>query len=176
MKNYNDFILNNEINNKYVLELLEKLNKLKFNFLIHSHPPLKTVKEAKLHRKNVIGGNTKNLFIRDKKKNNFLITVEENQKIDLKALASMISADRLSFASPERLLEFLGVIPGAVSPLALINDNNLKVNFFIDQNLLKKEKLNFHPLINTLTITMDTNDFLIFLKNINHSEKYLKFE
>tara|TARA_B100001175_G_C19425032_1_gene598143 strand:- start:501 stop:1043 length:543 start_codon:yes stop_codon:yes gene_type:complete len=176
MKKFNEFILEKDIKNPPTINLLEKLYGLGFNFLIHTHPPLRTVEEAKKYRRTTHGGNAKNLFLRDKKKNNFLITVDENQPIDLKSLANLICSDRLSFASPKRLLEFLGVLPGAVSPLALINDTKNNVSFFIDENLIKEEKINFHPLINNLTITIDTKDFSKFLDSIQHSAKYLKFE
>ena len=176
MTKTDELILKKNIENPYTIHLLKKLDGLGFNFLIHSHPPLRTVEEAKKYRTANLGGNTKNLFLRDKKKNNYLITVDENQTIDLKDLAHHICSDRLSFASPERLLEFLGVLPGAVSPLALINDTKHNVAFFIDENLIKEEKINFHPLINNLTITIDTKDFFKFIDSIQHSTKYLKFE
>ena len=135
MKNYNDFRLKLDFKNfkhKNSLILLEKLHSLKFEFQISSHPPLRTVEDSQKFRNHFKGGFTKNLFLRDKKKRNFLITLEENQYIDLKALPQIISSDRLSFGSPERLFEFLKVTPGSVSPLSLINDKNNEVSFFID--------------------------------------------
>tara|TARA_B100001540_G_C15700460_1_gene593613 strand:- start:377 stop:916 length:540 start_codon:yes stop_codon:yes gene_type:complete len=176
MQNYKDFQLEQDFKNikdKNALNLLEKLHDFQYDFQIFSHPPLRTVEEAKKFRKNFEGGFTKNLFLRDKKKKNFLITLEENQPINLKELPQIISSDRLSFASPERLFEFLKVIPGSVSPLSLINDKELEVSFFIDANLLRNEKLNFHPLINTLTISILYKDFLKFLDFTKHKLNYL---
>ncbi len=176
MKNYNDFRLKLDFKNfkhKNSLILLEKLHSLKFEFQISSHPPLRTVEDAQKFRNHFEGGFTKNLFLRDKKKRNFLITLEENQYIDLKALPQIISSDRLSFGSPERLFEFLKVTPGSVSPLSLINDKNHEVSFFIDRKLLKNNRLNFHPLINTLTISILSRDFLQFLDITNHNLNYL---
>ena len=92
-----------------------------------------------------------------------MITLEENQNIDLKTLPQIISSDRLSFGSPERLFEFLKVTPGSVSPLSLINDKDHEVSFFLDCKLLKNNRLNFHPLINTSTITTLTSDFIKFM-------------
>ena len=123
------------------LKVLDKLNELGLEYFIYEHPPLRTVEESKALRGEMHGGHTKNLFLRDKKKKNYLITVNENQKIDLKFLESELSTGRLSFGSPERLSQFLGVKPGAVSPLALLNDKHNDVSFFIDHNLLSENIL-----------------------------------
>jgi len=156
--------------------VLNHLNELKFEFYIHEHPPLNTVEESKILRGEIEGGHTKNLFLRDKKKNNFLITTNENQKIDLKELEKKLSTGRLSFGSRDRLYEFLGVKPGSVSPLALINDQNKKVMFYIDKNLYKEKILNFHPLVNHLTISLKLKDFNFFLNSINRTFNELEFE
>ena len=149
------------------LKVLDKLNELGLEYFIYEHPPLRTVEESKALRGEMHGGHTKNLFLRDKKKKNYLITVNENQKIDLKFLESEISSGRLSFGSPERLSQFLGVKPGAVSPLALLNDKHNDVSFFIDHNLLSENILNFHPLVNHLTVSIKVTDFKYFLKSQN---------
>ena len=156
--------------------LITKLKRRNYNFAIYDHPPFFTVENSKKHRKKMIGSHTKNLFLRDKQKNNFLITVEENKAIDLKSLESMINSSRLSFGSPERLYEFLGVKPGSVSPLALVNDKDLKVHFFLDNLFLEKEYINVHPLINTKTISMKTSNLIEFLKSLGVTTKIVDFE
>ena len=177
MKNYTEF-LNGKYISKSNLEfrIFNSLNNLKCEYYIHEHPALKTVEESKILRGKMEGGHSKNLFLRDKKKNNFLITACEDQKIDLKDLEKKLGTSRLSFGSPDRLYEFLGVKPGSVSPLALINDQQNKVSFYIDKNLLKEKILNFHPLINNLTISLKTKDFEKFLHSIKRAYNELFFK
>ena len=177
MKNYTEF-LNGKYISKSNLEfrIFNSLNNLKCEYYIHEHPALKTVEESKILRGKMEGGHSKNLFLRDKKKNNFLITANENQKIDLKNLEKRLGTSRLSFGSPDRLYEFLGVKPGSVSPLALINDHKKRVSFYIDKNLLNETMLNFHPLTNNLTISLKTKDFEKFLLSIDRAYNEILFK
>ena len=176
MIKYSEFLKHREKDyNEPELNLLKELNDVGAEFFINEHPPLRTVKESKTLRGKINGGHTKNLFLRDKKKNNYLVTANENQEVDLKNLASSLSTSRLSFGSPDRLNQYLGVKPGAVSPLALINDKQNEVVFYIDQNLLKQEILNFHPLINTLTISLKVSEFKKYLLQIKHAFQEIDF-
>jgi len=176
MIRYSDFLKRRETNyNEPELNLLKELNNFGAEFFIYEHLPLRTVEESKTLRGKIDGGHTKNLFLRDKKKNNYLVTANENQEVDLKNLASFLSTNRLSFGSPDRLNQYLGVKPGAVSPLALINDTKNEVVFYIDQNLLKQEILNFHPLINTLTISLKVSDFKNYFLQIKHNFQEINF-
>ena len=177
MKTYCEY-LQSKKNSKDEQEFLviNQLNKLKFDFYIFEHPPLKTVEDSKNLRGEIKGGHTKNLFLRDKKKNNFLITTNEDQKIDLKNLEKKLGTSRLSFGSPDRLYEFLGVKPGSVSPFALINDHKKRVSFYIDKNLLNETILNFHPLTNNLTISLKTKDFERFLQSIKRAYNEVSFK
>ena len=89
------------------------------------------------------GTHVKNLYLRDRKKRNFLVVSQEDREIDLKALQDKIGADRLSFGSADRLFEFLGVRPGAVSPFTLVNDPSI-VRLH-SQQLMDADMLYFHP-------------------------------
>ena len=102
--------------------LVETLENVGIIFTRHEHPPLRTVEESKGHRGDMVGTHVKNLYLRDRKKRNSLVVAQEDREIDLKALQDKIGADRLSFGSADRLFEFLGVRPGAVSPFTVIND------------------------------------------------------
>jgi len=176
MIRYSEFLKRRETNyNEPELNLLKELNNFGAEFFIYEHLPLRTVEESKALRGTINGGHTKNLYLRDKKKNNYLVTTNENQEVDLKNLASFLSTSRLSFGSPDRLNQYLGVKPGAVSPLALINDKQNEVAFYIDQNLLKQEILNFHPLINTITISLQVSDFKKYLLQIKHTFQEIDF-
>ena len=118
--------------------LMAKLTSLDISFTIHTHPPLRTVEDAKAFRGDLQGAHIKNLYLRDRKKRNFLLVVEEDKAIDLKALPGLVGSDRLSFGSAERLFEMLGVRPGAVSPFTLINDPDHKVQLLIDAENAKR--------------------------------------
>src|SRR5690606_14581474 len=98
-----------------------------------SHPPLFTVADSQALRGQIPGGHTKNLFLKDKKDNFFLVTVEEEAEIDLKQIHHVIGASgRVSFGKPEALMEHLGVIPGAVTTFGLINDEKGAVRLVLD--------------------------------------------
>ncbi len=154
--------------------LLEKLSDLGISYSKFLHPPLFTVQDAKKYQKDMVGLHVKNLFLRDKKKNNFLIVAEQDSQIDLKFLHEKIGSNRLSFGSSDRLMEFLGVRPGAVSPLALINDISNSVKLFFDSSLDSQETLHFHPLINDITIGIKLSEFYRFLKFTGHKLTFVK--
>lgn len=133
-----------------------------------SHPPVYTVEEARRLRGSLPGGNCKSLFLKNKKGQMWLVVVPEDQKVDLAVLAGALGSRRLSFASPERLMARLGVIPGAVTPFAVINDPENVVSVALDARLLSEDQLNFHPLVNDQTTTVATDDFLRFLEATGH--------
>jgi len=137
------------------------------------HPPLFTVEESQALRGEIPGGHTKNLFLKDKKDRIFLVVAEEDAAIDMKSLHKRIDSARLSFGRPELLAEFLGVAPGSVTPFGVINDSAGRVTVILDASLLRHEKLNFHPLENTATTTIDRDDFLAFLGHARHAPKIL---
>lgn len=132
--------------------LIETLTGAGIAMTRHEHPPLRTVEDSKAFRGPMEGTHVKNLYLRDRKKRNYLVVAQEDRDIDLKALQEKIGADRLSFGSADRLFEFLGVRPGAVSPFTLINDPDHKVQLALDSGLMQAEMLYFHPLVNDLTL------------------------
>jgi Ala-tRNA(Pro) deacylase len=133
-----------------------------------THEPVFTVDEARTIRGELPGGHSKNLFLRTKKGAMWLIVAKEDRLIDLKELATRLGSDRLSFGSPERLMDALGVIPGAVTPFAVINDTDGRVHVVLDRELLEEDPLNFHPLDNTMTTAISPQDLLRFLEAIGH--------
>ena len=126
------------------------------------------------------GGYTKNLFLRNKKGVMWLITCNEDRQINLKALAAAMgytgSNGRFSFASEDRLGRHLGVSPGAVSPLALINDTGHLVQFAIDISLLDHEVIHLHPLDNHHTTTISVQDLIQFAQYTGHKPARLEFD
>lgn len=121
------------------------------------------------------GAHTKNLFLKDDKGQLWLISAEQQTQINLKALPKVIGSGRLSFGSEERLYQALGVRPGSVTALALINDPEHKVRFILDQRLYDAEIVNFHPLINTATTALDQADFRRFLDKLGRDYRVIDF-
>jgi len=141
---------------------------LALSYQLHEHPPLRTVEDSQNHRGEMTGGHIKNLYLRDRKKNNYLVVAEETKDIDLKTLSDAIGAARLSFGSSDRLMEFLGVRPGAVSPLTLYNDHDHNVRLVMDKSLYDYDEINVHPLVNDKTLTMKIADLDTFLEKTGH--------
>ncbi len=156
-------------------ELLAELTQLGILYSTIRHPPLRTVEEAKKHRPIASGAHSKNLFVRNKKGKMWLLTLQESQVVDLKHTAKNVGAGNFTFGRPERLMAYLGIIPGAVSPFSLINDRSHQVQFVLDQTLTTFETLHFHPLDNRQTTTIQTSDLFSFLAHINHLPTILDF-
>lgn len=156
-------------------ELYDLLGKLSIGFEYHEHPPLATIDEALKYWKELDAGKCKNIFFRNHKGNrHYLVVLEHLQQISIRDLEKRLRQGKLTFASDQRLKNFLGLEPGSVSPFGLINDKNKHVHLFIDIRLKEFDKLAFHPNVNTATIIIATNDFLKFLDNSGNSYEFLK--
>lgn len=146
----------------------KKLEDLNVDYQNFEHEPVFTVGEAE-HTKELIGGHhTRNLFLRDKKKKTFLVTALDNTPIDLKKLSVALGAKNFSFGSADRLWEMLGVKPGAVTPYAVINDPENKVQLVLEKAMMEAEWVNYHPLINTMSTKLKPADLLAFVKSCGH--------
>lgn len=140
----------------------------------HRHQPVFTVEEAQAARAHMPGGSghghSKNLFVRDKKKNFALVIAEESAPIDLKALAGQIDMGRLSFASAERLGRYLGVKPGSVTPFALLHamkfpaEDQPYIRVILDERLMAFDLVYFHPLHNCATTSIQPKDLVKFMR------------
>lgn len=149
--------------------LLERLAGRGLSVTTVRHDPVFTVEEAKRVRGSLPGCHTKNLFLRNKKKRMWLLVCEQDREVDLLALGKHLGAGRLSFGSPTRLMQYLGVIPGAVNPFAVVNDGGGAVTVVLDRAILDQDPLNFHPLDNGMTTSIAPADFLRFLEMEGHS-------
>lgn len=155
--------------------LFAYLDELGIRYTTHGHAPVFTVAEAQSLRQAVAGGHTKNLFLKDKKDNYFLVTLEEEAEVDLKTIHTKIGArSRVSFGKPEQLMELLGVRPGSVTSLAAFNDRAGRVTVVIDAPLLDHAVINAHPLSNDATTSIARDDLLRFLKATGHEPLVLK--
>lgn len=149
-------------------ELLAFLAELGIAVTTHRHPPVFTVAEAALHTAHLPGGHTKNLFLEDRGGGLWLVTCLDRQPVRVNALARLLGAPRVSFASAERLREVLGVEPGSVTPFALVNDRAQRVRPVWDVKMLALPLLNFHPLVNTMTTAIATADLRRFAAATGH--------
>jgi Ala-tRNA(Pro) deacylase len=145
------------------LELIELLKKENCNITVHQHDALFTVEDSKKLRGKIDGAHSKNLFLKNKKNKFFLLTCEEADKVDLKRVSKSLGLGNISFAKEEYLDQYLKIKPGSVSPFALLNDKSGRVDFYLEQTLYESKFINFHPLINTLTVTIETKKFIEFM-------------
>lgn len=156
-------------------QLLDLLETLKFDTTTHHHAAVYTVEESESVTATIDGGHTKNLFVKDKKGNFFLIVAGNHARISLNKIHPLIGAkSRVSFGNPEKLMEYLGVKPGSVNAFAPLNDTNGNVKVVIDAPLLENEKINCHPLTNEMTTTISREDLLSYLKHVNHEPLIVK--
>jgi Ala-tRNA(Pro) deacylase len=121
------------------------------------------------------GGHTKNLFLKDKKDQYFLLTVDEHATVDLKTVHQIVGgASKFSFGKPEKLMEYLGVIPGAVTALGIVNDTRGNVTIVLDADLMKNDIVNCHPLSNDATTSIASSDLIRFVEATGHTAHVLK--
>ena len=162
-------------------ELIKKLDEWRIVYKHFNHQPLMTVKESKSIQEKLFGktkgkGHIKNLYLRDKRKNNILLVTHQDTVVNLKLLAEKIKMQRLSFGSPDRLMENLGVLPGAVSPFAMINGVKKNVNLFLDINLSSFKKIFAHPLENNQTVEISIDQLENFFKKISAKPNWIRLE
>jgi Ala-tRNA(Pro) deacylase len=139
------------------------------------HEPVFTVAESRPVKARIPGAHSKNLFVKDKKGRLFLITAKDETPIDLKRVHEAIGASgRVSFGSADQLRAALGVEPGSVTPFAAANDPEGQVTVILDANLMEHERVNFHPLVNSMTTGVHRDDLLKFLRATGHEPRILR--
>lgn len=141
---------------------------LRLDLPVHPHPPVTTVEEARAHWAAISATHTKNLLLKDDARRFWLVVVQAETTLDLKALPAAIGSKRLRFASADDLGRLLGVTTGAVSPLALINDRDGEVTLAVERELLAASLLAFHPLRNDATVTIAPADLTRYLTSVDH--------
>ena len=152
-------------------QILEDLN---INFVYIEHPEAPTIEIAKQYWEGYDAQHCKNLFFRNHKGNkHFLVILHCDQVMNIHQIEKLLKQGKLSFASPERLMKYLGVTPGSVTPFGLINDHSNHVHLFIDENLLQAEKVSFHPGINTASLIISRIDFERFLIHSGNSYEWI---
>lgn len=135
----------------------------------HEHVAVYTSEQARRLITTLPGISAKNLFLRTKKNTHYyLLAFPDMKSVNLKSLASELDLPRLSLASPERLMDILGIEPGAVSLLALVNDTGHEVEVLLDHELWQAAQLQCHPLINTETLVIPHQGIVKFLEITGH--------
>jgi Ala-tRNA(Pro) deacylase len=153
-----------------VYKVLEDLN---IAFEKCEHEPAHTMEDLKTV--GLEGAECKNLFLRNYKGNrHYLVVVVGDKKVDLKELTEKIGDTKLSFASEKRLDKYLGLKPGSVSPFGLINDESGAVDVILDDEIKNYDRANFHPCINTVTLTVNTEDLYKYIDYTNHEYSFIK--
>lgn len=149
-------------------DLLEYLAALGIETKTHHHAPAFTVEQGNLVWGDIPGIHCKNLFLKDAKGRLWLVVAPADRKIELKTLPALIGSARLSFGSADLLRSVLGIEPGSVTPLALVNDPDRRVTIVLDAWMMAQELLNFHPLTNAMTTTLTSDGFRGFLRSTGH--------
>ena len=151
------------------------LNQLEIPFIRYAHNPVYTIPEIDDLELRMEGQHCKNLFVRNHNGNkHYLILVSQEKRADLKNIQAQIGSTRLSFASAERLQNHLGLTPGSVTPLGLLNDEEKKVTVLIDEDLKHLERVCVHPNVNTATVSILYDDLVKFLKWRGNEIGYVK--
>ena len=151
------------------------LNELSIHFDYYGHPPVATIEEALIYWKNIDAAHCKNLFFRNHKGDrHYLVIIEHSRDLSIRDLEQRLKQGKLSFASDQRMLKYLGLTPGSVSPFGLINDTGKHVHLFVDENLEKSKYISFHPCINTATLVIAFHDFIRFLAYTGNTWEFLK--
>lgn len=157
-------------------DLFALLDRLEVQHRTLDHPAVFTVGEGGDIKAAIPGAHTKNLFLKDAKGQLWLISAEGHAAIDLKRLHTVIGSARLSFGNPDLMRETLGVTPGSVTAFGLINDTERRVRFVLDRTLADADLVNFHPLTNTATTTVDRAGFRAFLAALDIEPMVVDFE
>lgn len=155
-------------------DLMRRLDALGIAHTTLEHEAVFTVAESDAVNRDLPGGHTKNLFLKDAKARLWLVVAEAHAKIDLKELAGRIGSAKLSFGKPDLLLEVLGVPPGSVTALSLMNDATGRVSVILDEALMAHDLVNCHPLTNRATTTIARDDLLKFIRASGHEPRIVR--
>ena len=152
--------------------IIETVESLGIDTVYHEHDAVFTVEESKKIKNHIDGCGTKNLFLKNKKGVMVLVLAKHDTQVDLKGLSKRIGGGSLSFGKPDLLDEVLGVKPGSVTPLSLINDkDNRRISYFVlDKAITKYDYMNCHPMVNTATVVLKGSDLLKFIDHCGHEK------
>ena len=165
--NTNDMLIQNEE------QLLAFLDRSAIRYQRINHAAVFTCDQAEDIRPDLPAVSTKNLFLRDKRRNYFLVMTACKKRVDLKALARALETPKLRFGSPQDLLEILGVTPGAVTVLGLVNDQGQRLRLVVDADIADAANFLCHPLVNTATLVLERGDLTRFFEISGHQPEFV---
>ena len=154
-------------------QLFARLDAVGVAHVTIDHEPVFTVAQSQRLHREIAGGHTKNLFLKDAKDKLWLVVAESDTPVDLKVLPKVIGSARLSFGRPDLLGAVLGVTPGSVTAFALMNDKNGRVSVVVDQRLMRYDVINCHPLENTATTSIPRDGLMRFIRACGHEPRVL---
>ncbi|MFA5444279.1 MAG: prolyl-tRNA synthetase associated domain-containing protein [Bacteroidales bacterium] len=158
-------------------KVLKQLRDWDISYRLYQHPPLPTAEDAIAYWKDIDAQHCKNLFFRNHKGNrHYLVIFDWKRQLPIHRIEKMLRQGKLTFASPQRMMRYLGVEPGSVSPLGLINDTENHVVLFLDEKLKKAEEISFHPNDNRYTAVISKTDFFRFLELIGNTWVFLDID
>ncbi len=150
-------------------ELYTLLDDMGIEFQYIEHPPTPTIEDARKYWTALEGKHCKNIFLRNHKGNkHYLVVLDCDKSIDMHDLEHRLGEGKLSFASPERMMKYLGLKPGSVSPFGLINDMNHEVILFLDDKLQAADRLAFHPNDNRASLSVSRTDLMRFIERMGN--------
>jgi len=155
-------------------KVFSKLKELGIQYEVFEHPPLDTIEIALKYWKEIDSTHCKNLFFRNHKGNrHYLVIIQDTTPFSIRSLEQKLKQGKLTFGSPKRLMKYLGVQPGSVSPFGLLNDEDHHVYLFLDQQLKQSEKISFHPNDNTASLVLRYHDFMKYLAASGNDFEYI---
>lgn len=158
------------------VELFARLDRLRIATRTIEHKAVFTVAESSELERELTGGHTKNLFLKDDKGRLVLVIAESHTRVDLKGLSRRLGHGRYSFGKPDLLMEVLGVTPGSVNAFAVMNAPTGRIVVVFDAALMAHETVNAHPMRNTATTNIARDDLLRFIRDCGHEPRILELE
>ena len=156
-------------------KVLKQLEDWNIAYRLYTHPPLPTAAEAMAYWKDIEAQHCKNLFFRNHKGNrHYLVVFDWKRDLPIHRIEKMLRQGKLTFASPQRMMRYLGVEPGSVSPFGLLNDMENHVVLFIDNKLKEAEEISFHPNDNTASLVISFHDFTRFIEAMGNNHEFLE--
>ena len=158
-------------------KVLKQLEDWNIAYRLYTHPPLPTAADAMAYWKDIEAQHCKNLFFRNHKGNrHYLVVFDWKRDLPIHRIEKMLRQGKLTFASPQRMMRYLGVEPGSVSPFGLLNDTENHVVLFLDNKLKEAEEISFHPNDNRYTAVISKTDFFRFLELVGNIYIFLDID
>ena len=155
--------------------VFDVLHALEIPYTTYEHPPVYTTADVERYWRDIPAKPVKNLFLRNKQgTRHYLAIVAVDKRVDLRQLVKTLGEDRLSFGSPQRLMETMGLTPGSVSPFGLLHEGSRDVRVIVDADLRNADRLILHPNINTASVTISFADLERFLESRGNAVKLIQ--